>query len=902
MKKFSVMILCALIITLSTVQSPGESRSYFPLDSTHLKQIYEHLQLDGDNVSLSNMIASAGFPPILRQSTGQIYTILLGDKLDYREADTRKQELDRLGFFPVEIIPDGDGTHSLVVGRFPSSDEASEEIDNLLREGFFWGEIIPLTEAGLTREEEELFMQITPDEAETRDIYRIFIGSFRDQSDAVDHRTMIEMEGYYPVEVVREDNEWKVFLGRYESESLAREVERSLRDEGYLVAELRQITEEVSIPTPRERLVRAREAEDIEREIERARQIGDSVLYVQQLERLLHTSLEQDRVIEELRKAVQLLDQTQRERLIEERRREEQERLRQANIRELHRQAFRLLEQREPHQALSLWEEILDIDPNNSQALMYMQMAREQIRDLRDREERDQEQAKVQEEIDRLVRQGSEYLRQDNLEEAELTFRRVLSLDSENIEARQALQQITARSISQRGGFDFSERLAHILVASLFAIIIAIFIFLFLRYRQISERDRKLLEQVQQLSYNPPLNDQEGATLPGNSPATQEIVHEPATEPTVTEKPPEEVSEEEQEEFITLEEKSQVSEEPSQKEETPSSEKEEKEIISSETERKVKPVEKEKEPDLQEPEHKPEENITDEKEEEKTDSTFEEIEEEVLSISPDEGSDEDEIKEDETLLGPLEEKEEKKEPKDEKSLADEKSEEQLQEFFQPGSKEKEDISGEVPDKPEETPVVSEEESEKQQDDIIFAQDFESEEAGKLPDNWEGSYDYASLKVVENVECLSGKKCIQYEKNEPKGTAYFYRNTDDLQGSFAIEFDFRCDRKNKYLLGVYLEKDKDFRQSIHTILYMVNPSDPKLRIHGESVPYELSTWKKIRYEIDLENKTLNGYVDGQLVLKNSGLPDNLDYINTISIRDNLGTTALMYLNNFKVIRI
>ncbi len=921
------MILIGMIITCLPVNLFSESEPSISINRTHALQFYDSfltsIKEQADSImDLNNMVASLVSPPVLRQSPGRMYTIRLGKDLEYRDAELRKQELDRLGFFPVEIIPDDTGGHSLVVGRFPASDNAAQEIDNLLREGFFGGEVIRLDEAGLSSEEEELFMQIAPGQAETREVYRIFLGRFNNQNDAIDHKTMIEMEGYYPVEIIPENGQWNVYLGRYDSENLAQEVERSVHNEGFIAAQVVQTTEERAVSATRERLARVRDEEDIERQIERARQLGDDVLYVQNLERLLHSSLEQERVIEELRRAVQMLDSAQRERLLEERRREEQQRLMEANIRQLHRQAFRLLEQRQPRQAMTLWEDILEMDPNNSQAILYMQMAREQIRDLETREQRDAERQKTEAEINSLVSQGLDQLTANNLEEAERIFRRVLALDSENIEARQALQQITARTISDRGGFQFTDQLALFLFSLLLIIILGVFIFLFIRYRQISERDRKLLEQVQQLSYNPPINPSENDAIPGGGPQTPKIPPAPSKdEADISVEEPADIAIEETPapayESLSPSDKSMESERINLSEEvtspsTKENEEDEDNEAESDTEQENGSTEgKDQAGDPDKIKASDKDSVKGPEQDDSESKTLDDFDEIFTISSDDEESSEElfeEEKESEDEADPLsfiegEEagtKEEEEEDDDE-ALADEKSEEQLSRFFHTTKKEAPDddteFKEEVTEKNQESPGIDNSDPK-----ALFSQDFEEESVGKIPEGWEGGYDYASLQVVDDTECLSGKKCIYYQKDEPKGTAYFYREISPLKGTFSIEFDFRCDHKNKYLLGVYLEKDRDFRQSIHTILYMVNPADPKLRIHGESTPYELGNWKKIRYDVDLENQSLSGYVNGRMVMQNAKLPPSLDYINTISIRDNLGTTARMYLNNFKASRL
>lgn len=120
---------------------------------------------------------------------------------------------------------------------------------------------------------------------------------------------------------------------------------------------------------------------------------------------------------------------------------------------------------------------------------------------------------------------------------------------------------------------------------------------------------------------------------------------------------------------------------------------------------------------------------------------------------------------------------------------------------------------------------------------------------------------------------------------------------------VVEFDLRCDDKNKYLLGFYIEKDEDFRQSIHTIIHRTSPQvAPTLRIQGEPTQYSLGTWRHMKYEIDLNANSVNGYVDGEPVAEKVKLASPPRSINTLSIRDNLATTGVLLVDNIRIMKL
>lgn len=180
--------------------------------------------------------------------------------------------------------------------------------------------------------------------------------------------------------------------------------------------------------------------------------------------------------------------------------------------------------------------------------------------------------------------------------------------------------------------------------------------------------------------------------------------------------------------------------------------------------------------------------------------------------------------------------------------------------------------------------------------LLFSQDFAKDPIGKQPANWSGDYEYANLLVEEN----DGKRALRFEKQSGTGSAYYCCRFPDAQGRIAAEFEIRCDDKNKYLLGFYIEKDQDFRQSIHAIVHRANPNAPPvLKLQNESVDYEFGTWRSIRLEIDLTRQILDAFVDGKQVLVGSRLTQCPNIVNTLSFRDNLATTGILLVRNIRL---
>lgn len=184
---------------------------------------------------------------------------------------------------------------------------------------------------------------------------------------------------------------------------------------------------------------------------------------------------------------------------------------------------------------------------------------------------------------------------------------------------------------------------------------------------------------------------------------------------------------------------------------------------------------------------------------------------------------------------------------------------------------------------------------------VFRQDFDEEQLGSQPAKWEGQYDYATLTVVERQGDSGSGRCMRFEKPSGSGSAFFSCKFPNASGRVVIEFDLRCDNKNKYLLGFYIEQDADFRQSIHTVVHrdIANAEKVSLRLQNEPTPYELGEWVHVRFLVDLPRSLVDGYVNDKPVAVGVRLASRPKFINTLSIRDNLATEGILMIDNIEI---
>lgn len=185
----------------------------------------------------------------------------------------------------------------------------------------------------------------------------------------------------------------------------------------------------------------------------------------------------------------------------------------------------------------------------------------------------------------------------------------------------------------------------------------------------------------------------------------------------------------------------------------------------------------------------------------------------------------------------------------------------------------------------------------------FLMNFEGDSVGQKPATWSGDFAYATLNVQNDTPPDGSSNYLAYNKKEGLGKVYYSTKFPNTSGVVSVEFDLRCNDKNKFLLGFYIEKDEDFQQSIHTkILRSESQTAPSIHIHGQPAPYLLGTWAKIKYVIDLNEGKVDGFVDGRQVAKSITLPQVPKYLNTLAIRDNINTTGSLFIDNITVKKI
>lgn len=204
----------------------------------------------------------------------------------------------------------------------------------------------------------------------------------------------------------------------------------------------------------------------------------------------------------------------------------------------------------------------------------------------------------------------------------------------------------------------------------------------------------------------------------------------------------------------------------------------------------------------------------------------------------------------------------------------------------------------APAPPKDEPAPAEAEPAKSKD--FYEQSFDGEPVGSVPSNWKSpsDYDYASLTIVERPE---GGRCMRFEKHSGTGSAYYSCRFPDASGRFHVEFDICCADKNKYLLGFYIEKDEDFRQSVSTVIHRDTSRNEAvtLRLQNEVTPYEFNKWRRVRFLVDLPRHIVDAYVDGEAIALGIRLNSRPEALNTLSIRDNLATEGVLMIDNIRI---
>jgi hypothetical protein len=188
------------------------------------------------------------------------------------------------------------------------------------------------------------------------------------------------------------------------------------------------------------------------------------------------------------------------------------------------------------------------------------------------------------------------------------------------------------------------------------------------------------------------------------------------------------------------------------------------------------------------------------------------------------------------------------------------------------------------------------------DGLILEQDFEDQEAGQAPAHWTGlAKECAVFEVCEATSKKGPGKCLRLAKSAGADSVHFSRRFPETSGVVTVEFDICCPEKNKYLLGLYLEKDGNYNQAVRTVVHCLDPSSASLRMQNEPTPYKMGDWRHVRYIVNLPEGLIDGFVDGDQILDQQVFVNKPPYLNTLSIRDNHATTGELLIDNIRIPR-
>ena len=187
--------------------------------------------------------------------------------------------------------------------------------------------------------------------------------------------------------------------------------------------------------------------------------------------------------------------------------------------------------------------------------------------------------------------------------------------------------------------------------------------------------------------------------------------------------------------------------------------------------------------------------------------------------------------------------------------------------------------------------------------VLLAQSFDDEPVGASPTHWSGQRrDDVVFEISDVNPAPNSTRCLRYLKTSGTDSVYFSRSFPRVNGVVSVEFDICCPKKNKYLLGVYVERDSDYNQAVRTVIHCIDPTAASLRMQNEPAPYKMGEWRHVKYVINLYEGKIDGYLDGRAILDQQVFVNKPPFVNTISIRDNHATTGELLLDNLKVERL
>ncbi len=880
-------------------------------------------------------VPAAPAPPPPSEEAGATYRITIGTQLDETIAQRLKKQLEGWGYAPVHLIQADQGVNVLQ-GNYLSTNEAERAKQFLTEEGLSPGDIV--TMAGGAAQ------LAAGGGATVQKNFRVMVNEFGREPDARNLKDQLESDGYAGIDIVEDMNRYIVYVMQFATESEAKKLASVLTQDGYRASRVAEVAERLPVtPPPTLAKPKATPAQPIIPETVRAEwqqltsKERERVIETIRLEQVLRSGDVLAQEVIDLKRRFEQLTEGQKQivRLIREKT-EEQTRIQQQVLR-LFDQVEKAMDEQNWDRAEAYLVQVREIDPFNPK----IELKEGVIKNLRQNilfDGQDKFVASMRnEQISAAKKSAQELEQQGNLEAAIAKWESVKMLvDMKGSEHRNALENVgrlRGKIETQRRADDLRRSRQEYItyaIAGLLVVLILITVLIMVRSRR---RDRELLRQVQELTMQPPLELAEGKApleipeptkrrpLGRKKPSKPKVEEEPAPPPEPAPIPetldeqipePEPIPEIPSEEEIIIDTVSLDQTEPVTTQ-IPAGEIEEEPVEkvapAPAEDEKITPVEME--PDVM---LEPTPSEDKEKEEEKKEEPlYSSITLDGIDLGPttpeETGGEEKSTSDidvdmgiDELLSAGLPGAPEKAPDETQKIPPAEEEPRPLAEQPEPQAPAKEEIPSPAPGAAPKPDDITTQEEEPAVAKAVYEQNFDNEPLGEKPKNWTGDYEYASLVVSNQSPVPGSKQHLKCEKKTGAGSAYYTCKFPDVTGEIEIEFDIRCDDKNKYLLGFYIEKDNDFRQSIHTIIHRTETkAKPTLRIQGEPTPYELKTWRHVRYLINLHNGTVNGYVDNDLVADNVKLASPPRKLNSLSIRDNLATIGVLLIDNVKIIK-
>ncbi len=884
-------------------------------------------------------VPAAPTPSPPSEEAGATYRITIGTQLDETIAQRLKKQLEGWGYAPVHLIQADQGVNVLQ-GNYLSTNEAEGAKQFLIEEGLSPGDIVMVIGGAA--------QLAAGGGATVQKNFRIMVNEFSREPDARNLKDQLESDGYAGVDIVEDMNRYIVYVMQFAAESEAKKLASVLTQDGYRASRVAEVEERIPItPPPAPAKPKATPAQPIIPETVRAEwrqltpQEQERVIETIRLEQVLRSGdvLAQE-VIDLKRKFEQLTTgQKQIVRLIREKT-EEQAHTQQQVLR-LFDQVEKAMDEQNWDRAETYLAQVKEIDPFNPK----IDLKERVVKNLRQNilfEGQDQFLDSMRDkEISAAKKSAQELEQQGNLEAAIAKWESVKMLvDMNSSEHRKALENVgrlRGKIETQRRADDLRRSRQEYItyaIAGLLMVLILITILIMLRSRR---RDRELLRQVQELTMQPPLELAEGkAPLEVTAPTKRKrLARKEPSKPKREEEPPPPPEPAPMPEILGEQiPVPRPAPEPEPALEIPSEEEIRIDTVSLDQREPVtpqipvgkieeEPVEKVAPPDREktspvemEPDVllEPTPSEAKEKEEKKEEPLYSSINLDGIDLgptTPEETGGEEKLSGgidvdmgiDELLSAglpggaPEKAPDETQEPR---PLAEEPP--PLAAQPEPQAAAEEEAQARAPGAAPKPGDITTREEEPAVGKVAYEQNFDNEPLGEKPKNWTGDYEYATLVVRNESPAPGSKQHLKFEKKTGAGSAYYTCKFPDITGEVEIEFDIRCDDKNKYLLGFYIERDNDFRQSVHTIIHRTEAkAKPTLRIQGEPTPYELKTWRHVRYLINLRTGTVNGYVDNDLVADNIKLASPPRSLNSLSIRDNLATIGVLLVDNIKIVK-